>query len=1642
MARQSVIGNYYQVLPVDEALDPPPPDHNPPHAPALIAPVAPIPAAVQAPRNNPPVVPQQININIPKEIPHFTQYSLNLKGVVAEKVIENKMAWIKHNFYRKKVGAVHFQETHFKNKTEACDTFRRLGGKIIGLAFAPNRSAGLLTWVPADSPIYDLIIDVDADRTEGRWASMRIRAQEELIFLANIYAPSDCKVAREAFFKKTKDKLEHPNLILCGDFNFVTEAIDKITLNGPSAVNPHPVSTGVLEELDLEDLFRFYHEDEIMITFRHVNKTYFARLDRFYVNPWLTEECEPLPTISGVTVSDHDAIGMAYKSAEPSDRIVEPHYRMSRALLKVLGNPESNAHIQIKDLIAAALESLQSRREVDPTASSHPVWDDLKSRIRNIFMEYDRIYKNRRKIKVKALIKIMDYSIPSDADQAEHVSFFNQKNEALEALKTEEQIVLQNIKATSEYNWLSAGEHSNKLFFQHTTARIKQNRIPDLVTPTGGMTQTPAAKKKVAADAYQHTFSKRLPDPEALDKVLQSLDQTQNSISQDDIDTISTFIDIKNLDPPPPTDDDPNPTCWIRKTIESIKMYKAPGPDGIPNDFYYIFRMNPNLTKLLREVFKDCVSSGSLPDSMRETYYKLLYKKGFYSEADLKAGLYDNSPKNPRDFGNWRPIALLPCDSKIFSAYMADNLKHHLDGVISKSQSAFVPGRSIHENIMLVQQMIHYHNQTNEPAGLVFVDFAHAYDYISQEYILAILHKLKFPPAFVDIIEMLMHNQTGRVLVNGDLSPTFTVDNGGKQGDPLFPMIYILALEGFNAMMEAHPGYSGVTAPDGTTKIKHSGYCDDCCVAVGDSASDRQALTEILKTFELASGNEVKKVKSYIIWLGSLRGSTHTIYDIKSLEQSSERYLGIQIASTFDPAENWSKVIKALPCQTTYWSTLGLSIFGRTLMINSSMLSKIWFVAMHTPPDNDTTDKLNKHVNNYFRKGRRSNSIAYQKRITPTEHGGLGQLDIQAQLDNLLAKWVIKSKSGDTHPWNIYWQHNTDELKKWLNTTTDPLVLDINWATKRGAPHLFHMILPAYKAWHAIKLTADITTFEGIMSMPLYNNKHIKNQATDKAVAPGRIARRLLAMLNQQGRELLISDLLTEVTPEPTAQFDLSNPATWRMRLQTPAELNTLHQLNVNPAHWLSVQDDIPPQLLAEVMKGPAPVTQGWAATIIEDDDGVDQVGDIYLVTKHTAENADGNKETTTMMSHYTVATDDTLTYRGSNNTDWVRDILPDVAPLAVSVIAGRPHLIGWATQHIGTQTFLVPPTPREIRENTFESIEHSIGTTTYNDPETSISYNKPKFNSLFKKVRKKDFKPLPALAQWQPDADELANHQDDGPCEINWARRFKLLHNCTFIVPKYRQLIQWITTETLCDGYRLNKTNPTRGLCPFCGTVADTKHMFNTCPRVREYWRVVNTQGRAHWGNEYYNLITNDIPTLLSKYQAIKLYHLSALWALWTNWCKLFYEEPTQDYTDNWVKHATQDFQKQFVKRIAEAPAAVQWVTIAQEHRTKKKEDKVKVPEKEFLLVHTHRVKTRSKTLPTVDGNTHPLILEWVGNSYLVEIVDGSHHRPRLRPNQPPEPQLRIKSAAWAHLVAPEPPGQPAAPVWRVSLPRSVGMG
>ena len=77
-------------------------------------------------------------------------------------------------------------------------------------------------------------------------------------------------------------------------------------------------------------------------------------------------------------------------------------------------------------------------------------------------------------------------------------------------------------------------------------------------------------------------------------------------------------------------------------------------------------------------------------------------------------------------------------------------------------------------------------------------------------------------------------------------------------------------------------------------------------------------------------------------------------------------------------------------------------MYGRTLLINSCLLSKVWFAAMHIAPTQEMKKQVNIITNRYFRKGKKPTAISLYKRTLPIKNGGLGQIDVNCQLDNQL----------------------------------------------------------------------------------------------------------------------------------------------------------------------------------------------------------------------------------------------------------------------------------------------------------------------------------------------------------------------------------------------------------------------------------------------------------------------------------------------------------------------------------------------------------------------------------------------------------------------------------------------------------------
>lgn len=123
--------------------------------------------------------------------------------------------------------------------------------------------------------------------------------------------------------------------------------------------------------------------------------------------------------------------------------------------------------------------------------------------------------------------------------------------------------------------------------------------------------------------------------------------------------------------------------------IKQMHPDKASGPDGLNPAFCQNF-----WAILGDEVFRCCkewLENGSFPANLNDTNVVLIPKK-----------------ENACCLKDLRPIALCNVLYKIMAKVLANRLEKILPNLISENQSAFMPGRSITDNVLVSFEVIHH----------------------------------------------------------------------------------------------------------------------------------------------------------------------------------------------------------------------------------------------------------------------------------------------------------------------------------------------------------------------------------------------------------------------------------------------------------------------------------------------------------------------------------------------------------------------------------------------------------------------------------------------------------------------------------------------------------------------------------------------------------------------------------------------------------------------------------------------------------------------------------------------------------------------------------------------------------------------
>ena len=142
---------------------------------------------------------------------------------------------------------------------------------------------------------------------------------------------------------------------------------------------------------------------------------------------------------------------------------------------------------------------------------------------------------------------------------------------------------------------------------------------------------------------------------------------------------------------------------------------------------------------------------------------------------------------------------------------------------------------------------------------MIAIDFEKAFDTLDFQFLIRTLHKFNFGPSFIHWIRVLYKNASTCVMNNGFTTGPFLLSRGVRQGAPLSPYLFILALETLAIKIREDCNVQGLKM--GEEMIKLPLFADDMTCVIKDKTYYTNLL-RILNSFGECSGVKVNDEKN------------------------------------------------------------------------------------------------------------------------------------------------------------------------------------------------------------------------------------------------------------------------------------------------------------------------------------------------------------------------------------------------------------------------------------------------------------------------------------------------------------------------------------------------------------------------------------------------------------------------------------------------------------------------------------------------------------------------------------------------------------------------------------------------------------
>ena len=540
------------------------------------------------------------------------------------------------------------------------------------------------------------------------------------------------------------------------------------------------------------------------------------------------------------------------------------------------------------------------------------------------------------------------------------------------------------------------GEKTSKAFLSQFKARRTQTTLTEVIFDDKTVENSTCVLKETEKFYRTLYTSEATPPQEALDEWLSVIPSTPIQ------DSLAYPIDREEL----------------KEVIRTSPKNKAPGPDGLPYEFYrkHFEAIHPALL----EVYNTALTNGTSIHEGGQGLTILIHKKG--PKGELK---------------NWRPITLLNTDQKILSKIMVNRLSTLTPHALHQYQHGFTPGRTIASNVHSVTNVL---RDTTQQGVAVFLDQEKAYDRVSWKYLDACLKAHSFPATIRAWLTSLLQDSTIQVATGHGETDRIPLSRGLRQGDPLSPILYNMAIDPWIRHMSKD--LRGITTY-GQEALTVKAFADNCIVGLS-SKQDARCFVSLLTRYSLLSQAKVNSSKSQAIVMGT--PGFRPPLGIKPTNKAV-RHLGTWVkVGGFDTHLMESNLLRDITQAMTSWRCNLVTQLGRAQVVNTLGYSKVWFTAQFFPLSTTFYQALNRLVQSALWRPN-TQPVTTAKLFGGTSKGGLGLIDVKQVAARIFGRtmslilsahipaphWTVALKTQWTRALGLSPAHKQHTLNNWLS---------------------------------------------------------------------------------------------------------------------------------------------------------------------------------------------------------------------------------------------------------------------------------------------------------------------------------------------------------------------------------------------------------------------------------------------------------------------------------------------------------------------------------------------------------------------------------------------------------------------------------